>query len=287
MRRGSYCRYSVRAERVANPIMIMGCSSDAGKSFLVTALCRHLANRGMRVAPFKAQNMSNNAAVTPDGLEMGRAQYTQALAARTTPQAIMNPVLLKPNTDVGAQVIVHGKAIGNMDARRYHEYKRIARRAVLDAYARLASAHEAIVRALEMCAADAGQKSLTLRRHLAAKNDLLSGDGARLQQVIWNLLSNAFKFTPRGGTVEVRLESAAHSARVSVTDTGAGISKEFLPYVFDRFRQSGNFATRAQGGLGLGLSIVKYIVEQHGGTVRAMSGGEGQGSTFTVDLPYS
>ncbi len=112
-------------------------------------------------------------------------------------------------------------------------------------------------------------------------------DGDRMQQVIWNLLSNAFKFTPRGGTVEVRLESAAHSARVSVTDTGAGICKEFLPYIFDRFRQSGNFATRAQGGLGLGLSIVKYIVEQHGGTVRATSGGEGQGSTFTVDLPYS
>src|SRR5215470_14757059 len=96
--------------RVAQPIMIMGCSSDAGKSFLVTALCRYLANRGIRVAPFKAQNMSNNAAVTPDGREISRAQYVQALAARTTPQARMNPVLLKPSADTESQVIVLGRA---------------------------------------------------------------------------------------------------------------------------------------------------------------------------------
>jgi adenosylcobyric acid synthase len=89
--------------------MIMGCSSDAGKSFVVTALCRHFANRGVRVAPFKAQNMSNNAAVTPDGAEIGRAQYLQALAARTTPQARMNPVLLKPSADTQSQVIVMGR----------------------------------------------------------------------------------------------------------------------------------------------------------------------------------
>jgi adenosylcobyric acid synthase len=89
--------------------MIMGCSSDAGKSFLVATLCRHFANRGVRVAPFKAQNMSNNAAVTPDGTEISRAQYLQALAARTTPQARMNPVLLKPSADTDSQVIVMGR----------------------------------------------------------------------------------------------------------------------------------------------------------------------------------
>src|SRR5215475_7534521 len=94
---------------MAPPIMIMGCSSDAGKSFVVTALCRHFANRGVRVAPFKAQNMSNNAAVTPNGDEIGRAQYLQALAARVVPQARMNPVLLKPHTDTASQVIVMGK----------------------------------------------------------------------------------------------------------------------------------------------------------------------------------
>jgi adenosylcobyric acid synthase len=89
--------------------MIMGCTSNAGKSFLVAALCRHYANRGVRVAPFKAQNMSNNAAVTPDGLEIGRAQYLQALAARVPPEARMNPVLLKPSADTFSQVIVLGK----------------------------------------------------------------------------------------------------------------------------------------------------------------------------------
>lgn len=94
---------------MATPIMIMGCTSDAGKSFLVTALCRHFANRGMHVAPFKAQNMSNNAAVTPHGDEIGRAQYLQALAARTIPQARMNPVLLKPSADTFSQVIVMGR----------------------------------------------------------------------------------------------------------------------------------------------------------------------------------
>jgi len=94
---------------MAKPIMLMGCTSDAGKSFLAATLCRLFANRGIRVAPFKAQNMSNNAAVTPDGLEIGRAQYLQAAAARVTPQARMNPVLLKPSADTYSQVILLGK----------------------------------------------------------------------------------------------------------------------------------------------------------------------------------
>jgi adenosylcobyric acid synthase len=94
---------------MATPIMILGCTSDAGKSFLVTALCRHFANRHVRVAPFKAQNMSNNAAVTPDGREIGRAQYLQALAARVIPQARMNPILLKPSAETFSQAIVMGR----------------------------------------------------------------------------------------------------------------------------------------------------------------------------------
>jgi adenosylcobyric acid synthase len=94
---------------VARPIMVMGCTSDAGKSFLTTALCRYFADRGVRVAPFKAQNMSTNAAVTPDGLEIGRAQYVQALAARARPEVRMNPVLLKPSAETHSQVIVMGR----------------------------------------------------------------------------------------------------------------------------------------------------------------------------------
>ncbi len=105
------------------PVMVMGCTSDAGKSFLVTALCRLFANRGLKTAPFKAQNMSNNAAVTSEGLEMGRAQYTQALAARQVPQVRMNPVLLKPSADTYSQVIVMGKLDRAITAMPWNERK--------------------------------------------------------------------------------------------------------------------------------------------------------------------
>lgn len=123
------------------------------------------------------------------------------------------------------------------------------------------------------------------------------GDGNRLQQVIWNLLSNAIKFTPKGGRVEVRLSSveadllempakeAAHYVKIQIKDTGKGIAPEFLPYVFERFRQENNSTTRTYGGLGLGLAIVRHLVELHGGTVWADSLGEGQGATFSVLLP--
>lgn len=126
-------------------LMIQGTTSDAGKSLLVTALCRWLHRKGIRVAPFKPQNMALNSAVTVDGGEIGRAQAVQAQACGLEPHSDMNPVLLKPNTDVGAQVIIHGHAIGNMDAQDYHTYKRIAREAVLTSYQRLASNYDAII----------------------------------------------------------------------------------------------------------------------------------------------
>ncbi|MGA9769750.1 MAG: PAS domain S-box protein [Blastocatellia bacterium] len=113
----------------------------------------------------------------------------------------------------------------------------------------------------------------------------VSADPKRLQQVFWNLLSNAIKFTSGGGRVEVRLDHTGSSARVKVSDTGCGISKEFLPHVFDRFRQADSSYTRRHSGLGLGLSIVRHLVEMHGGTVQAESEGEGFGAAFTVMLP--
>jgi PAS domain S-box-containing protein len=115
----------------------------------------------------------------------------------------------------------------------------------------------------------------------------LTGDPARLQQVFWNLLSNAVKFTPKGGAVEIRLEHTGSHVEIGVSDTGQGISAEFLPFVFDRFRQADSTTTRRHGGLGLGLAIVRHLVELHGGTVRAESDGTGQGATFTVSLPLS
>lgn len=107
----------------------------------------------------------------------------------------------------------------------------------------------------------------------------------RLQQVVWNLLSSAVKFTPKNGHVQTRLERVNSHIEITVSDTGAGIAAEFLPHVFDRFRQSDGSMTRRHGGLGLGLAIVRQIVELHGGTVAATSGGAEQGATFTVHLP--
>jgi signal transduction histidine kinase/CheY-like chemotaxis protein len=115
----------------------------------------------------------------------------------------------------------------------------------------------------------------------------VSGDAGRLQQVVWNLLSNAVKFTPEGGRVEVRLERAGAQARLTVSDDGCGFSPAFVPYIFDRFRQADGTSTRRHGGLGLGLAIVRHLVELHGGTARADSPGEGRGATFTITLPLA
>jgi signal transduction histidine kinase/ActR/RegA family two-component response regulator len=113
----------------------------------------------------------------------------------------------------------------------------------------------------------------------------ISGDAGRLQQVVWNLLSNAIKFTPRGGQVRLELRRTGSQVEISVTDSGQGIRADFLPYVFERFRQADMKTTRAHGGLGLGLAIVRQLVELHGGTVGVMSEGEGKGATFVVKLP--
>jgi len=126
-------------------LMIQGTTSDAGKSTLVTALCRWLRRQGVSVVPFKPQNMALNSAVTADGGEIGRAQAVQAQAAGLAPHTDMNPVLLKPNSDTGAQVIIQGRAIGNMHAVAYHEYKQVARAAVLESHARLAAQYPVVM----------------------------------------------------------------------------------------------------------------------------------------------
>ena len=116
---------------------------------------------------------------------------------------------------------------------------------------------------------------------------LVSGDEGRLQQVVWNLLANAIKFTPRGGTVTLRLSHHGSLVRLVVTDTGEGIDRNFLPYVFEPFRQADNSMTRPHGGIGLGLAIVRSLVEMHGGSIRATSEGKGRGASFTLELPVS
>ncbi|MES2316823.1 MAG: cobyric acid synthase [Pseudomonadota bacterium] len=126
-------------------LMVQGTTSDAGKSTVVAALCRVLKNQGVRVAPFKPQNMALNSAVTEDGGEIGRAQALQAIAAGVAPHTDMNPVLIKPSSDTGAQIVIHGKVRAEMNARDYHQYKTVAMGAVLASYARLREQYAALI----------------------------------------------------------------------------------------------------------------------------------------------
>jgi len=126
-------------------LMVQGTTSDAGKSVIVAGICRLLQRRGLSVAPFKPQNMALNSAVTPEGGEIGRAQALQASACGLAPHTDMNPVLLKPNTDIGAQVIIHGQALTNMDAVDYHDYKSVAMQAVKDSYYRLVEQYDYLI----------------------------------------------------------------------------------------------------------------------------------------------
>jgi PAS domain S-box-containing protein len=151
-------------------------------------------------------------------------------------------------------------------------------REMVDVAASLLLAIRAITPAAE-------NKHIRLEKSFAHQASRVYGDATRLQQIFWNLLSNAVKFTPAGGSIRVRLSSIDSQVEVEVSDTGKGIGRDFLPRVFESLSQEGGSSTREHGGLGLGLSIVKQIVEMHGGTVRAESAGQGWGSTFVVSLP--
>lgn len=139
--------------------------------------------------------------------------------------------------------------------------------------------------ALETVRLAAQAKSIQIQTIFDASLGQVMGDPNRLQQVVWNLLSNAVKFTPTGGRVGIRLMEASNQIQIQVSDTGKGINPDFLPYVFDYFRQADGTTTRTFGGLGLGLAIVRKVVEMHGGKVQAESPGDGLGATFTVEVP--
>jgi len=144
-----------------------------------------------------------------------------------------------------------------------------------------------VAEAIDTVRATASAKGVRLQTIIDPLNAPVTGDPNRLQQVFWNLLSNAIEFTPKGGRVQVLLERVDSHLEVSIIDTGEGISPEFLPYIFDRFQQADASTTRRHGGLGLGLAIVKQLVELHGGSVRVKSSGTGKGATFIVSLPMT
>ena len=144
-----------------------------------------------------------------------------------------------------------------------------------------------VAEAIETVRVSASAKGVRLQTIIDPVNAPVTGDPNRLQQVFWNLLSNAIKFTPKGGRVQALLERVDSHVEVSIIDTGEGISPEFLPYVFDRFKQADASTTRRHGGLGLGLAIVKQLVEVHGGNARVKSSGTGKGASFIVSLPMT
>jgi signal transduction histidine kinase/CheY-like chemotaxis protein len=144
-----------------------------------------------------------------------------------------------------------------------------------------------IENAINVVRPTADAKGIRVETYFDPKRAVISGDANRLQQVVWNLLSNAVKFTESGGRVCVKVTQSAGAVEVSVSDTGQGINKDFLPYVFDRFRQADSTTTRHHGGLGLGLAIARHLVEIHGGSIRGESAGVGRGATFTIRLPLA
>jgi signal transduction histidine kinase len=164
-----------------------------------------------------------------------------------------------------------------LDVTRIRQQKLSMEMAEVDWAAVVRSAHE-------MIALSANARDIQIRLELLLDPAPLQGDGVRLLQVVWNLLSNAIKFTPPGGRIDVRLDRYGNEARLSVSDTGAGISPDFAPHVFELYRQGSQTAGQ-RPGLGIGLSIVAQIVKLHGGTVRVESAGLGHGSTFIVTLP--
>jgi CheY-like chemotaxis protein len=141
--------------------------------------------------------------------------------------------------------------------------------------------------AVEVVRPSAEAKRISLHTDIQDRDSMIMGDANRVQQIIWNLLSNAVKFTNSGGSIDAQLKRIGNWVVVSIRDTGIGIASEFLPHVFDRFRQADSTSTRKYGGLGLGLAIVRHLVEVHGGSVAASSPGPGLGSTFRVHFPIA
>src|SRR5688572_4978091 len=203
--------------------------------------------------------------------------YAQLLRARQMPPAMMDNALesIERNAQAQAKLVEDLLDVSRLITGKLHvEIHSIDLAEVLDT-------------SLDTVRLAAAAKRITLLTAIDRSGLIVSGDAARLRQVVWNLLSNAVKFTPEGGRIEVQLERIGGYANIRISDNGHGIAPEFLPHVFERFRQADSSLTRHHGGMGLGLAIVRQIVELHGGSVKAESAGRGQGASFTVSVPLS
>lgn len=203
--------------------------------------------------------------------------YAQLLRAKQMPEALIDSALesIERNAQAQAKLVEDLLDVSRLITGKLHlEMSPVDLAEVVDA-------------ALDTTRLAAEGKRVTVSTELDRSGLIVAGDFSRLQQVVWNLLSNAVKFTPEGGSIDVRLVRVNGHAHVSVQDTGQGIAPEFLPHVFERFRQADNSATRRHGGLGLGLAIVRQIVELHGGIILASSEGLDCGATFTIELPLA
>jgi PAS domain S-box-containing protein len=203
--------------------------------------------------------------------------YSQLLRAKQLPEELMDRALesIERNAKAQATLVDDLLDVSRIITGKLHlEVRPVLVSEVVDA-------------ALDTVRLAADAKRITLHLNIDRSGLLVSGDASRLQQVVWNLLSNAVKFTPEGGKVEVLLDRIEDHARIRVSDNGQGLSRDFLPHVFERFRQGDSSVTRKHGGLGLGLAIVRHIVEMHGGSISVESPGFGGGATFTALLPLS
>ena len=268
-------------DEAGKPIRIAGISRDVTKekqaeierAFLLESerAARAEAERASRMKDEFLATLSHELR-TPLNAILGWAQLVQRPGIRPE-QLAKGLAVIERNTHLQAQLINDLLDVSRIVAGKIH---------VELEPTQLAPVVEA---AIEACRAAAEAKGVTLRGPRDPARVAVRGDPARLQQIVWNLVSNAIKFTPNGGRVEVSLRKEGRCVVIAVEDTGQGIAPEFLPFMFERFRQADSSMARQHGGLGLGLSIVKRLVELHGGVVRAESEGLGRGARFLVELP--
>jgi len=294
---------ALRSNGETFPIEATLAKVGAGGERMITAVIRDVSERvkaeDEREASLEREKRARALAESAerDAMEANRAKdeflATLSHELRTPLTAILGWVRLVRSGKLSLEKMAHGLEVIERNARLQAELiedlldvsRIVTGKLKLNMHLFLVS--PLVEAAVETVRPAAKAKKIDIRTMLMFSTRRVLGDGNRLQQVLWSLLANALKFTPSGGLIDVQFRELHDHVEIRVIDTGRGISAEFLPRVFDRFRQADSSSTREQGGLGIGLAIVRHLIELHGGTVRAESKGEGQGATFIIVLPLS